>query len=270
MNRLARYLARIGFTGHPRADFATLEAIIPLHLAAIPFEALDVTLGNPPGLDPAAHFNKLVERSRGGWCYEQNGLLGEMLRSIGFDVTRISSAVMRKKRSDSKLESHLALRVELDRSYLVDVGFGGTLSRPLPIEEGEWQDGPYRIALAKLPDGFWRFSEWLGQGDPFSYDFLTEQADEEALARTSAWLGSDPTSNFVGNLVAQRRIGNTHLVLRGKVLSEVGLSGTARRELVDANDLVATLRDRFGLDLPEIATRWPAVEARHAKLFPPG
>lgn len=267
MAELMRYLARIGFQGEPRADPATLTQIVRRHVAAFPFEALDVQLGHPPGLDPAAHFAKLVDGGRGGWCYEQNGLLGAMLRAIGFEVTRLSAAVMRKARGEPSHGTHLALRVDLGGRWLVDAGFGGSLTRPLPLEEGDWNDGPFSVSLAKLDDGWWRFTEQLGEADPFSYDFRDEPAEEAELARLCAWQGSAGESNFVRTLVAQRRIGDTHLTLRGKVLTETGPGGAIRRELADAAELTATLRDQFGLDVPAVASKWPAILARHAELF---
>ena len=268
MAELSRYLARIGFAREPRADLLTLEEIVGLHVAAFPFEALDVQLGNPPGLESAAHFAKLVEGGRGGWCYEQNGLLGDMLRSIGFEVTRLSAAGMRQVRGEASHGTHLALLVELDRPYLVDVGFGGSLTQPLPLEEGGWSDGPFRVTLTQLDDGYWRFSERLGDAEPFSFDFLDQPADEGELARLCAWQGTAEESHFVVNLVAQRRDGDTHRTLRGKVLTEVGPKGVLRRELIDASDLVATLQKHFGLNLPDIAACWPAILARHAELLP--
>ena len=267
MDELARYLDRIGFDGEPRPDSPTLNEIVALHVAAFPFEALDVQLGSPPPFDPDAHFDKLVDGGRGGWCYEQNGLLGAMLSTIGFKVTRLAAAVMREADEGASEATHLALRVDLDRPYLVDVGFGGSLTKPLPLTEGSWRDGPFTVSLANLSDGWWRFSERLGTAAPFSYDFRDEPADEARLASACAWLGSAPDSNFVRNLVVQRRVGDRHRILRGKIFSETGLEGTTRRELSDAADLVATLRDKFGLDVPAIARRWPAIGARHAEVF---
>lgn len=268
MAELARYLPRIGFTGDPRPDLATLTAIVSGHVAAIPFEALDVQLGDPPGLDPAMHFAKLVEGGRGGWCYEQNGLLGRMLAEIGFSITRLSAAVMRQVRGPASHGTHLALRVDLDRSYLVDVGFGGSLTRPLPLEEGERRDGPFLVALTKLDDGYWRFTERLGEAEPFSFDFRDEPGDEAELARLCAWQGGNPTSVFVQNVIAQRRVGDSHWTLRGKVLTESDSAGSTKRELADADELVTVLHEKFGLDVPGIAVRWPAIVARHAELFP--
>jgi len=263
---LARYLERIGFAGTPRADLATMQGVVGQHLAAIPFENLDVQLGRPPGLDPQAIFAKLVERRRGGWCYEHNGLLGAMLEQIGFAVTRVSAGVMREQRGDDTLGTHLALVVRLERDYLVDVGFGGSLSRPLPLEEGEHDDGPFRLSLSRAGDGYWRYAERL-EGEPFAFDFRAEPADEARLADRCAWQGRDPQSPFVLNLVAQRREADRHLALRGRVLTDSRPGRIDRRTLVDAGELTAVLRERFALDVPGAAALWDRIAARHAELF---
>ena len=44
-------------------------------------------------------------------------------------------------------------------------------------------------------------------------------------------------------------------------------AGSHDRELASGEELVDLLRTRFGLDLPEAAGLWPAIEARHAALF---
>jgi N-acetyltransferase len=63
---LDRYLARIGYRGTPRADLDTLRVLTELHPAAIPFEAIDVFLGKPVELSPAALQAKLIDGGRGG------------------------------------------------------------------------------------------------------------------------------------------------------------------------------------------------------------
>jgi N-hydroxyarylamine O-acetyltransferase len=62
------YLDRIGYAGVPRVDLATLTELHRRHLRAIPYESLDVLLGAPPGLDPAAAYDKIVRRGRGTCC----------------------------------------------------------------------------------------------------------------------------------------------------------------------------------------------------------
>lgn len=261
---LAAYFSRIGFAGEVRRDFATLDTVVRAHVAAIPFENLDVQGGQKVTTDPQAAFAKLVERRRGGWCYEHNGVVGAALAAIGFDVVRLSAGVMRHVRGQAAMGSHLCLFV--DGKWLVDAGFGSWIRAPLPLEAGNWVHAPLPVSLGRTDDGMWRVSVALGSG-AMSYDFHAVAADEDELSRQCHWQANDPASVFVQNLTVQRRNGERFTMLRGKVLSELSMEGETQRDLGSASELVACLRDVFGLDTPEAAALWPAICARHDGLF---
>jgi len=263
------YLDRIGYRGALRPDLSVLVALQRAHVCAVPFENLDVQLGRPVTTAAENAYEKIVRKNRGGWCYEQNGLFGWVLEQIGFDVTRVAAAVMRQERGDASLANHLCLLVTMPESstrYLVDVGFGGSMLEAIELLEGEHAQAPFRLGLKKTDDGYWRFSEYLGDGE-FSYDFLEEPADESALKEKCATLQSDPSSNFVLNLVAQLRSQEQHLALRGRVLHIATGNGVAKQTLNSADELVATLAAQFGLDLPKVAELWPRIAARHEEIM---
>ncbi|MGC2030168.1 MAG: arylamine N-acetyltransferase [Steroidobacteraceae bacterium] len=265
---LSAYLHRIQFDGSVLPDLATLRAIHRAHQYAIPFENLDVLLRRPVVLDPEPNYCKIVCRRRGGWCYEMNGVMGWALKQVGFEVMRMSAGVMRERAGDAQLGNHLCLLVCLDQPYLVDVGFGGSLTEPLPLRATEREDRPYRVGLRELGDGYWRFAEIAhGDGDAFSFDFRAAPADEGLLARKCQFLQTDPASPFTQNLVVQRRTAHTHLSLRGRVLTAIHATRVDKKLLNSADEFVATLRDSFDLDVPEAATLWPSICARHEALF---
>jgi N-hydroxyarylamine O-acetyltransferase len=263
---LSAYLQRIRFAGSVRPDLATLKAIHRAHQYAIPFENLDVQLRRPIVMDLEASYDKIVGRRRGGWCYEMNGVMEWALTEIGFEVMRLGAGVMRERAGDAQLGNHLCLLVGLEQPYLVDVGFGGSLAEPLPLRASERADRPYRLGLSELDQGYWRFAE-VAHGDAFSFDFRVAAADEALLARKCQWLQTDPASPFIQNLVVQRRTVDTHLSLRGRVLATIHATDVDKRLLKSEDELVATLRDSFGLDAPEAATLWPSICARHEALF---
>ena len=266
--QLAAYLDRIGWTAPVAPDLATLAKLQRAHVEAIPFENLDVQLGRPPTRDPDAIFAKLVTARRGGWCYEMNGLFGRMLREIGFTVTPIAAGVMRQLSGAATMGSHLCLLVRLERDYLVDVGFGGALAAPLPLTEGGCEHAPKACVLRRTEDGYWRYAERsLAGGEPFGFDFRTEPADEALLDRQCRWQGENQSSVFVQNLVVQRRDGERHLSLRGRILTELAVDGESKRLVVDAGDIVSTLRERFDLDVPDAAMLWPKIAARHDEVM---
>ena len=265
-SKLAAYLRRIGFCGAARPDLETLQGLQEAHVRSVPFENLDVQLRRPVGLDIDACFDKIVRQRRGGWCFELNGLLGWALREIGFDIVRMSAGVMRERLGDAQMGNHLCLLVRLDRPYLVDVGFGGSLSQPLPLEASGHDHSPYHITLTQMDEGYWRFSE-RAHGEPFSFDFSIAAADERRFAEKCAELQTRPDSSFVQNLVVQRRVGGTHLSLRGRVLTTLNEIGEEKLALATVEEFVAALQDKFGLNVPEVTSLWPTICARHDALF---
>ncbi len=259
---LRAFLDRIGFRGVARPDLATLCELQRSHVYTVSFENLDVQLRRPVGLDLERCFDKIVNKRRGGWCYELNGVFGWALQEIGFNVMRVSAGVMRERAGDEQLGNHLCLLVQLEQDYLVDVGFGGSLSRPLPLREATHDQSPYRITLSKTNDNYWRFSE-LARGAPFSFDFRSEVADEALLAEKCAMLQQSAESTFVQNLVVQKRTDDMHIALRGRVLTTLRATGEERTILASAEELVSVLQNSFELNVPEVAAVWPAICARH-------
>jgi N-hydroxyarylamine O-acetyltransferase len=263
--QLARYLERIGHSWNVRPNLESLRSLHRAHVTAIPFEALDVQLGAVPSLEPGAIFDKLVERGRGGWCYEMNGLFGAALEAIGFDVMRVSCGVMRQDGGEERMGTHLALLVDCDGRWLCDVGFGGSLLEPLPLTAAERHDSLYTVSLSETDDGYWRFTERAET--PFGYDFRAAAADEALLIAKRDWQATHPASNFTLNFVAHRRRPDSHLILRGRVLTERSAEGVKSRTLADADDFVATMADRLDIDEPRAREIWPRIVARHRELF---
>ena len=266
---LRSYLDRIEYGGAIEPNFDTLAALQEAHVCSVPFENLDVQLGRPLTIHIEDAYEKIVVNSRGGWCYEQNGLFGWALSELGFGVTRIAASVMRDQRGGAATASHLCLLVRSSDSqikFLVDVGFGGSMIKPIALREAQFDQPPFKLGLEKLNNDYWRFWEDAGDGK-FSFDFVDEPANESLLARKNLSLQSDPASNFVLNLVAQLRSRDQHCTLRGRVFS-VANSGAIESKILDSSEeLVSTLINRFRLDVPKIADLWPAIVARHEELF---
>jgi N-hydroxyarylamine O-acetyltransferase len=267
--KLQRYLDRIGYGGTVEPNFDTLAALQEAHVCSVPFENLDVQLGRPLSIRVEDAYEKIVLNSRGGWCYEQNGLFGWALSEIGFDVTRLAASVMRDQRGEASTASHLCLLVRstgLKFKHLVDVGFGGSMIKPIVLQEAQYDQPPFTLGLERLDDRYWRFWENLGDGK-FSFDFTEDPANESLLAKKNVSLQSDPASNFVLNLVAQQRSRDQHRTLRGRIFS-VASTGAIKTRTVDSPEaLVSILANEFRLDVHDVADLWPRIAARHEELF---
>ena len=267
MARLDEYLARIGHDGPVAVDLATLRALHRRHSIAIPYEDVDVQLGERVDLDLDRIFDKLVTRRRGGWCYEMNGLMHWALAEIGFDATRLVGGVPGENPDgDEHLGSHLVVTVELDgETWLVDVGLGAGMIEPIPLQEGEHSVGGRTFRLERTGAEAWRFHHHDGVMPPI-FDFLL-RSDEAWLARVCDGLQDNPESIFRQNLIVNRFLddGEQVLALLGRSL----FRPDAKPHLIaDAAELVAVLDQEFGISQPGLDALWPAVEARHAELFP--
>jgi N-hydroxyarylamine O-acetyltransferase len=267
---LAAYFDRIGFTGQARPDLATLRAVHRAHLLSIPYENLDVQLGRALTPDPAAAFEKIVTRRRGGWCYEMNGVLGLALMAIGFKVTRMSGGALRELRGDFAVGNHLVLLVAPedapDTPWIADVGFGDGSLEPFPLKPAALSFEGYDFRLESLEAGWWRFHNHEFGGAK-SFDFAVGPADPALLAEKCDWLQTAPDSPFVLNVVCQRYRGPEILQLVGRTLRNVRPGQRTERLIDSADEFVEVLAKDFSLDLPEAAGLWPRVLARHDQVM---
>jgi len=150
MTDVPSYLSRVGYKGSTSPTLETLRAIHYAHLLTVPFENLDIALGRKIALDQDSFIRKIAELRRGGFCYELNGAFAALLQALGFRVTLLSARVARRDGGESPEFDHLTLRVDLDETWLADVGFGESFLEPLRIKPAlsRWtaRDVPHRRA----------------------------------------------------------------------------------------------------------------------------
>lgn len=259
--QLSAYLARVGFVGEPNADLDTLTRLHRGHLQHIPYENLGVLLGETLDFDIARTFDKLVHQRRGGWCYEMNGLFAWALETIGFEVTRLAGGVIRDRIGDGYVGNHLVLRVDLDRPYLADVGFGDGLFEPVPLAENAFNQAGFISRLAKVDSGWWRFHNHQHCGVP-SFDFRDERADAERLAAMCAFLQTSEHSPFTQNVVLQRRLPDRVEIIRNAVRMTAYPDRLERRLMTSADEMLHEMRTTFALVAPAARALWPLAEAR--------
>src|SRR5213080_1415596 len=167
MSVVDAYLKRMGYAGPLKPNSNLLRDLHRAHLFAVPFENLDIAFGREIICDEDAFLRKIIERHRGGFCYELNGAFAALLRSLGFQVSLLSARVPREDGSLSPEFDHLTLRIDLEEPWLADVGFGDSFVDPLllkPNLEQEQGDRKFRIVekgdkltVHRLePDGSWK------------------------------------------------------------------------------------------------------------------
>jgi N-hydroxyarylamine O-acetyltransferase len=253
---LENYLARIGYRGPAAVNLETLKALQAAHLEAIPFEGIDPLLGRSVKLDLPSVQAKLVDGSRGGYCFEHNLLFRAALDAIGFQVTGLAGRPRWIVPPGSPLgpKTHMTLKVDLaDGAYLVDVGFGACLlDAPLQLKTDVEQTtalGTYRLTAS---DGLFLLSakRQAGWRDMYVFDLQPQiQADYEL----GNWFTStSPVVPFTTRLVMERIAGNRRYKLVNRLLSTETRDGEviAERMLQNASELSEAMRDTFKVTPP--------------------
>jgi arylamine N-acetyltransferase len=270
---LTGYFARVGYAGPAEPTLDVLQGLMTAHTRSIPFENLDPLMGRPvDDLSPEALFDKLVHRRRGGYCYEQNGLMGYVLAEIGFRVRRLAGRVVWMQPPDAPTgaQTHTVLAVTFPGSggsYLVDVGFGGqTPTSPLRMETGTVQQTTHeQYRLQDRGDGLVLQSELRGEWQPL-YEFCTRTAPDIDLKVGSWYVSTNPSSFFVTSLMAARVVDDGRLNLAGRDLTIHRADGSEKISLADAAAVVDTLGDRFGVNVADLGER-AVLETRLRQTF---
>jgi arylamine N-acetyltransferase len=267
------YFDRINYRGAAEPNLGVLQDLVTAHTRTIPFENLDPVLGVPvDDLSPEALTDKLVHRRRGGYCYEQNGLMGHVLAEIGFRVRRLAGRVTWMLPHDAPVpaQAHTALAVTFPGSsgpYLVDVGFGGqTLTSPIRFETGSVQQTthePYR--LEDRGDGLVLQAQIRGEWQSL-YEFTTRTQPGIDLTVASWFVSTHPSSHFVTGLMVARVTDDARLNLQGRNLAIHRADASEKIRLEDAAAVVDTLADRFGINVADLGQR-SAVQARIDKIL---
>jgi len=251
---LNAYLRRLRYDGPLGADLATLRAITTAHVNAIPFENLNPLLRLPVSLELADIERKLVHEHRGGYCFEQNGLLLAALRALGYDASGLIARVLWMKPEDAVVaQTHMLLRVELSgESWLVDVGFGSmALSGALRLQPDIAQptgNEPFRLLEQQ---GDWRMQaqvkdEWRTL---YRFDLQPRPAIDYVVA--NHYTSTYPESHFLHSLIMARTLADRRLGLRNRefVVHHTG-GESVRRVLAGVDEIKQVMRDEFGIRLP--------------------
>jgi N-hydroxyarylamine O-acetyltransferase len=250
-SRLDAYLERIGAIRPARPDAEALRELQHRHLLAVPFENLSIYLHEPIVLDEAALLEKIVDRRRGGFCYELNGLFGMVLRALGYETTYLGARVFQDEGLGPPFD-HLALRVDCPEPWLVDVGFGRHAHYPLRLDVRTDQDDPdgtYRIV--ESPEGD---IDVLRSGRPQYRAELRPRALGDCEA-TCWWHQTSPKSHFTQSTVCSLLTENGRVTLsEGILIRTVDGQRFERRYTSDA-DLLEAYRTWFGVALDRVPVR---------------
>jgi N-hydroxyarylamine O-acetyltransferase len=253
---LTQYFARIGYQGVAENTLDVLHALTRAHAQTIPFENLDIYLKKPIQLEIEALFNKLVLAKRGGYCFEQNGLLLQVLLQLGFNARPLAARVRLRvtDRSEMPARTHLFIGVVLDgQQWITDVGVGGySLTQALLWQENLEQVTPHDRRRLVCEDKRWFHQVWADDHWQDIYEFWGEQMPFSDQKVASWYTSTHPESSFTKQIMAARALPDG-----GRISL---LEGTFKRHCLDGRviaRLVTTTDELRDVLLEQFSIRWP-------------
>ncbi len=252
---LGAYFERIGFSGSSGATLKTLRDLHRLHPEHIPFENLDPLLGVSVPIDLPSLHDKLVARRRGGYCFEQNLLLHDVLETIGFRVTGLAARVQWNVPKGVTLpKTHMLLCVEIGQErWIADVGFGGqVLTAPLQLIPNQIQATPHEpFRITEDGDGYLLetriHNDWVAI---YQFDLRAQLLPDYEMSNW--YVSTHPSSRFTTSLtVARTEPGRRYALHNDRFAIHDSSTGTTTQQVVNSVDeMKVLLRECFQISLP--------------------
>lgn len=243
------YLERINYHGSLLPSAETLRELQLAHLLSVPFENLSIHTNQPIVLADDSLFTKIVERRRGGFCYECNGLFASLLRALGFEVTMLSAEVANADGVFGPPFDHMTLMVSLEQRWLVDVGFGDSFLEPLRLDEpGEQLQGSrtYQIVskgslftlMQKIDEG-----EWKAQ-----YRFTSAPHEYDDYAEMCHYHQTSPQSHFTKARLCSLATEEGRITLSDmRFITTAADNQKQESNVANEEEYATILRERFGI-----------------------
>ena len=88
MEQIRAYFNRLGLPEDLEVTktYEFLKALQYAHVTTVPYENLDILRGKALSMKWDDLYDKIVTRHMGGYCFELNGALSYLLKSLGFEV----------------------------------------------------------------------------------------------------------------------------------------------------------------------------------------
>ncbi|MBI1379353.1 MAG: hypothetical protein GC157_18025 [Frankiales bacterium] len=253
------YLAALGLDGAERGP-GLLPEVVRRHVATLAFTSVGPRLGDPLPLAPEELLDRIVVRRRGGYCFEHNGLVHEVLDELGLRPRLCLGRVLLSGNPHPGL-THRINVVELDGTpHVVDVGFGAP-GPHLPVPLGgavvgsSWRSfrvvelRPEHWTMQKLEDGDWTSL----------YRFELLEYGQSDCEIGHFWSHRHPSASFVNRFVASLILDDEVRSLQDREYRVVRATGEQRRSVPDHE-----LRDLLADELDVRVT-----EEEAARLLPP-
>lgn len=246
-----KYLRRLGIEKFDlKITAESLKFLQYRHLLSVPFENLDIHWKRPILLDTNNFYQKIAEEKRGGFCYELNGLFGELLNELGFPSRMVSARVGTGNGNFGAEYDHLAILTKIGgEEFLVDVGFGDFTAEPLKfVLDVEQTDKNGVFLIRKHTDEYFEVVKESGDEWKSEYIFKNSARDLAEFAGMCEFHQTSPESHFTRGKVCSLMLENGRKTLTDKKFIETKDGEKSETEINSEDEFNAHLAREFGIE----------------------
>lgn len=231
-------------------EIKTLEDITKLikaHLKSFPFSSLKVLLKEEISLDLDSIYEDIVIRKRGGYCFEHNKLMYEVLKELGFYATHYLARVINNTDNIPPQTHRFTLLDFEGEQYLIDVGIGFR-TPSVPIKLGEDTTVSHlgiEYKIVDLEDGTYSM-QLIEKGKPFNATkFDLNRCYETDFEMGHFYSYQNPNAVFVNNFVISLIKDNVIHTLVNNKYFKIYEDKTDEVKIKSTEQLTGILRDDF-------------------------
>jgi N-hydroxyarylamine O-acetyltransferase len=260
---IEKYLERINYRGDLSLSYNTLSQLVNCHFTSVPYENLDILNNIPLSLEIPDLYDKIVNRHRGGYCFELNTLFNWLLNRIGFKTCSCSARfLLNVPENTFPMRRHRVMKTEINgATYIADVGVGNEVPvHPLQLDENHigHETATRGLVFRFIKDEIFGWvlqfknqkktpMEWKG-----IYGFTEEIEYEIDYVQPNFWCQYSPDSPFrIQNWLALRTENGKYTIdgniFRIYEITEPQLKITEK--IFEPHELNGILKDYFGIVL---------------------
>ncbi|MBE4220514.1 arylamine N-acetyltransferase [Vibrio parahaemolyticus] len=250
---LNAYLTKLGLPSELPADLESLHKIHVAQHRCLPFENFDISLQRGISVEIEDIIQKTVYHSRGGYCFELNGLMLDVLKTLGFEVRSLLGRVHVMGTPTGR--SHQITLVTLDeQAWIVDVGFGSNTPRaPLPFILNQVIQTDLQTFRFVEDAQFGYFLQVLSTDgtDMWNnlYSFDLEFVFAGDIACGNFFTSTSPHSRFTSARVAAKATESGLVTLLNYTLKYTSQGEQTELELEPGQAYLDALKEYFGIEL---------------------
>ncbi|MGF1753541.1 arylamine N-acetyltransferase [Vibrio makurazakiensis] len=254
---LSAYFSKVGLVDNPSVSVKGLAELHHAQHRKMPFENFDIQLGKGVSVELEDIVQKLVYSERGGYCFELNELMYQVLDTSGFKVTRQLARVHKGPTPTGR--SHQFSLVDLDGElWIVDTGFGSHTPRaPLPLNfdvDIHTDIQTFRFVKDEVFGSMLQIFEKNEEGDMhwqnlYSFDFAHVCPGD--IHTSNFFVSSYPESFFFKNRIASCPTEHGVAILFNHNLKLITNGVVEELELQEDDSYLAAVKQHFGIELGE-------------------